>query len=145
MVRIGEILDRKGDDVATIRPDASLHDVITQLEQRGIGALVVSSDGQQLEGIVTERDIVRLIARQGSAALDDEVRSVMTRDVVTCGREASCDEVMSTMTESRFRHVPVLDDGRLAGIISIGDVVKSTIDQLEVKAKTLESYVTGTY
>lgn len=145
MVRIGEILDRKGSEVATIRPDATLHDVLSQLEQRGIGALVVSTDGRDVEGIVTERDLVRILARQGATALDQDVRSVMTTSVTTCGREASCDEVMAMMTESRFRHVPVVEDGGLAGIISIGDVVKSTIDELEVKAQTLESYVTGAY
>ena len=144
-MRIGEILDRKGGDVATIRPDASLHDVLAQLEQRGIGALVVSTDGSDVEGIVTERDLVRVLARQGAAALDGEVRSIMTTTVVTCARDATVDEVMSMMTDSRFRHVPVVEDGQLAGIISIGDVVKSTIDQLEVKARSLESYVTGTY
>lgn len=144
-MRIGEILDRKGKDVVTIRPDATLHDVLRVLEQHGIGALVVSTDGQDVEGIVTERDLVRILARQGAVALDGEVRSVMTRPVETCTRDATSDEVMSMMTDSRFRHLPVVEQGVLAGIISIGDVVKSTIDELEVKAQSLESYVTGTY
>lgn len=144
-MRIGEILDRKGSEVVTIRPDATLHDVLRQLEQHGIGALVVSTDGTEVEGIVTERDLVRILAQRGASALDGAVASAMTRSVRTCGRDASCDEVMSMMTESRFRHLPVVESGALVGIISIGDVVKSTIDELEVKAQSLESYVTGAY
>lgn len=144
-MRISEILDRKGTDVATIAPDATLHDVLRELERGGFGSLVVSTDGRTIEGIVTERDLVRVLAQRGASALDGDVRSSMTESVVTCGRDATVDEVMGMMTNSRFRHVPVVEDGALAGIISIGDVVKSTIDQLEVKAKSLESYVTGTY
>jgi CBS domain-containing protein len=144
-MRIGEILDRKGDEVVTIRADATLHDVLRQLEHHSIGSLVVSTDGRDVEGIITERDLVRVLARQGAAALDGDVRSTMTRSVQTCGREATCDEVMAMMTNSRFRHLPVVEDGVLVGIISIGDVVKSTIDELEVRAESLESYVTGAY
>jgi CBS domain-containing protein len=142
--RIGEILDRKGRDVTTIAPDRTLHDVLSLLEQRGIGALVVSRDGDDVAGVISERDVVRVLARSGAAALDQTVESVMTRDVATCDRSATADEIMARMTQSRFRHVPVLVDGRLAGIISIGDVVKSRMDELEVRAENLETYVTGT-
>lgn len=142
--RIGEILDRKGRDVTTIAPDRTLHDVLSLLEQRGIGALVVSRAGDDVAGVISERDVVRVLARSGAAALDQTVESVMTRDVATCDRSATADEIMARMTQSRFRHVPVLVDGRLVGIISIGDVVKSRMDELEVRAENLETYVTGT-
>lgn len=141
---IGEILDRKGTDVVTIAPDRSLHDVLALLEQHSIGGLVVSSDGTVVQGMITERDIVRALARSGAAVLDQPVSSCMSRTVVTCDRSSTADELMATMTESRFRHVPVVEDGVLAGIISIGDVVKSRIDDLEFRTEHLENYVTGT-
>lgn len=142
--RIGEILDRKGTDVATIAPEATLHDVVAMLEERGIGALVVSSDGSSLEGIVSERDVVRVLARSGAAALEQPVSNVMTRTVATCSRDQSADDVMGMMTDARFRHMPVLVDGQLGGIISIGDVVKSRMDELEFQTEHLQNYVSGT-
>lgn len=141
---IGEILDRKGAEVATIAPDSSLHDAIALLGEKRIGALVVSHDGSAVDGILSERDIVRVLARSGAEVLDQPVESVMTKKVATCDRSTTADEVMGRMTESRFRHMPVVVDGSLAGIISIGDVVKSRMDELEVRADNLESYVTGT-
>lgn len=144
MARIGEILERKGTGVVTIDPDATLHEVLAQLEEHGIGALVVSSDQRTIEGIVSERDVVRVLARSGADALDQQVRNVMTAQVTTCDREQSTDEVMGLMTQNRFRHVPVAVDGELGGIISIGDVVKSRMDELEYERGQLENYVTGT-
>lgn len=142
--KIGEILDRKGTDVVTIGPDATLHDVLAALEDHGIGALVVSSDGNGVEGVISERDVVRVLARSGAGALDQEVRTVMTSEVATCSRDQTADDVMAMMTESRFRHMPVVVDGALGGIISIGDVVKSRMDELEYRTEHLENYVTGT-
>ena len=144
MARIGEILDRKGTDVVTIGPDATLHDVLAALEEHGIGALVVSSDRRSIDGIVSERDVVRVLARSGTSALDQPVSGVMTAQVATCTREQTADEVMAAMTQSRFRHMPVAVDGALGGIISIGDVVKSRMDELEFERGQLENYVTGT-
>ena len=144
MARIAEILERKGTDVVTIRPDATLHDVLAQLEEHGIGALVVSSDQRAIEGIVSERDVVRVLARSGASALDQPVRDVMTAEVATCGVDQTSDEVMGVMTQSRFRHMPVAIDGALGGIISIGDVVKSRMDELEYETEHLQNYVTGT-
>lgn len=144
MARIGEILDRKGTDVVTIGPDASLHDVLAALEEHGIGALVVSDDQRTIQGIVSERDVVRVLARSGAGALDQPVRNVMTAEVTACDRDQSADEVMGMMTASRFRHMPVAVDGALGGIISIGDVVKSRMDELEYETEHLQNYVTGT-
>ncbi|MDX1658238.1 MAG: CBS domain-containing protein [Nitriliruptorales bacterium] len=141
--RVGEILDSKGSDVVTIRPDADLHEALATLAEHSIGAVVVSPDGNHVDGMLSERDIVRALARTGSEVLDESVSSVMSSPVSTCGREHSADEIMATMTSSRFRHMPVVDNDVLVGIVSIGDVVKSRIDELEVKATNLEEYVTG--
>lgn len=142
-INVACILNGKGREVATIAPDASAMDAADQLARHNIGALVVSSDGRAVEGIVSERDLVRQLARLGSHCLEGTVADVMSTDVITCTPEATCSELMATMTKGRFRHVPVLEGGELAGIISIGDVVKSRLDELEVQAKTLEQYVTS--
>jgi CBS domain-containing protein len=138
---ISAILERKGNDVVTIGPGRTLLDAARTLEEFGIGSLVVSRDGQSVDGILSERDIVRRVATRGAAALDDEVSTAMTREVVTCDRQTSVDDLMTTMTERRMRHIPVLVEGRLVGIVSIGDVVKSRIVELEVEREALESYV----
>lgn len=140
---IGEILDNKGTDVHTIGPDATLEEVLAALDRHRIGALVVSADGSSVDGVVSERDIVRVLARSGAGVLSQPVRSAMTEKVGTCSRGTTCDEVMATMTSSRFRHMPVVEEGRLAGLVSIGDVVKSRIDDLELTTDSLTSYVTG--
>lgn len=141
--RVGEILEQKGTDVVTIGPDATLNDALAKLAEHGIGALVVSSDGRGAEGVLSERDVVRALARSGPQVLEQPVSSAMTTSVSTCGRDATSDEVMATMTSSRFRHMPVVEDGAMVGIVSIGDVVKSRIDELELRADNLEDYVTG--
>lgn len=142
-VRVGAILDRKGDEVFTIAPDASIAEASRTLRERNIGALVVSSDGRDVGGILSERDIVRQMADEGADGLQRSVSEVMTTDVTTCSRERTADELMALMTNSRIRHVPVVEEGRMVGIISIGDVVKSRMDELETKAQALEEYVTG--
>lgn len=144
-VRVGVILARKGSDVATIRPGATLADAAQALAERNVGALVVSTDGSTVAGILSERDIVRRLAQAGAGALGLTVADVMTSEVTTCGRDATADELMATMTSGRIRHVPILEDGRLAGIVSIGDVVKSRIDELETQTEALQDYVTGSY
>lgn len=140
---IAEILNRKGRDVVTIGSDRPLRDALHLLEERGIGALVVSDDGSSVDGIISERDVVRVLARAGAESLDHAVSAIMTAQVETCHENATVDEVMGVMTESRFRHLPVVEDGRLGGIISIGDVVKSRMIELELQTENLQNYVTG--
>ena len=142
-LKISVILERKGADVVTIRPDAMLLAAAETLSTHNIGALVVSSDGQRVEGIVSERDLVRDLARLGTGAVKRTVADVMSRDVTTCGPDATIDDIMATMTDLHVRHVPILDDDVLVGIVSIGDVVKMRLDELEVEKDSLEQYVTG--
>lgn len=142
-VRVAVILARKGDDVATIRPGATVAEAARTLAEHDVGALVVSSDGRTVEGIVSERDIVRRLAESGATTVRVSVADVMTADVTTCGSDATVDELVATMTNRRVRHVPVVDQGGLAGIVSIGDVVKSRMDDLETQTETLSEYVTG--
>lgn len=143
-VPLSVILDRKGTSVATVSPRASVEDATAALAEHNVGALVVSSDGRAVEGILSERDIVRELARRGCDCLHGPVRDVMSTDVHTCGPDATVDDLMATMTQHRIRHVPVLQNGVLAGLVSIGDVVKSRLDELELQAETLEQYVLGT-
>ena len=142
-VRVGIILDRKGGEVVTIGPDATIADAAQRLREHNIGALVVSPDGRGVEGILSERDIVRRMAQEGADSLHLAVGEVMTTEVTTCDRDRTADELMALMTNSRIRHVPVVEDDEMVGIISIGDVVKSRMDELETKAQALEEYVTG--
>lgn len=142
-LKVSAILNAKGNEVATIAPDASIAVAADMLAQHNVGALVVSSDGRTVQGIVSERDLVRRLAGLGVACLEGSVSELMISDVTTCTLESTCDELMKWMTQGRFRHMPVLVDGELAGIISIGDVVKSRLDELEVQAEALEQYVIG--
>jgi CBS domain-containing protein len=140
---IQRILARKGADVAWVPPTATVTEVLAALRERNIGAVVVSDDdGRTPAGICSERDVVRRLAADGAAALELPVSEVMTSPVVTCGPSATVEETMALMTERRFRHVPVLDDGRLAGIVSIGDVVLSRVQELADEARTLHDYIT---
>ena len=141
-MNVQSILKTKGSDVATIGQQASLADAVAQLRDRGVGALVVSDDGQHIDGIVSERDVVRALAAHGASALGRTVRSVMSTTVVTCVADDSVEELMASMTERRIRHLPVVDDdGLLAGIISIGDVVKARLGQLQIENQALTEYI----
>lgn len=142
-LKISVILERKGGDVVTIRPDAMLLAAAETLSKHNIGALVVSSDGSAVEGIVSERDLVRDLARLGTGAVKRTVADVMSRDITTCGPDATIDDIMATMTRQHIRHIPILDNDALVGIVSIGDVVKMRLDELEVEKDSLEQYVTG--
>jgi CBS domain-containing protein len=142
-VRISSLLDAKGATVATIGPDASVADVLAELARHGIGALVVSSDRDHIEGIVSERDVVRRIHQVGAGLLAQPVASIMTSTVRTCSPDDDVESLIVTMTEHRIRHVPVLRDGVLVGIVSIGDVVKSRMDELEEDRKALVNYING--
>jgi CBS domain-containing protein len=135
------ILQAKGADVVTIDDQATVGEAARTLAKHGIGALVIASDDQDVRGILSERDIVRGLATQGLAVLDSPVSTLMTTAVTTCTPDDGLDALMATMTDQRVRHVPVLDGGRLAGIISIGDVVKHRVDELQVEAQTLHDYI----
>lgn len=142
-MRIYELLRSKGFDVITVRPTVSVAEVLGLLKEYNLGAVVISTDGRDVAGIVTERDIVRRLT-DGADFLEGPVSDVMTSEVQTCQAKDSVQSLMSTMTERRIRHLPVVDDrGRLAGIVSIGDVVKSHITQLEFERDQLEGYVSG--
>ncbi len=142
-MQVSDLLRRKGTDVATIVPATTIDQAVTELATHGIGALVVSSDGRSVDGILSERDIVRRLAASGPDTLALTAGDVMTADVITCGPPDQLNELMSTMTSGRFRHLPVTDDGVLVGIISIGDVVNARLDQLEAEREHLENYISG--
>ena len=140
-MRISDVLRAKpSHDVITINPDASVRELIALLAEHNVGALIVSSDGSTLDGIVSERDVVRRL-HGDDGVLDGEVSTIMTAVVETCDEETLLDDLMKTMTERRIRHVPVVKDGRIAGIISIGDVVKHKIGELQFERDQLDHYV----
>jgi CBS domain-containing protein len=142
-MHVQSILALKGDGVATITQAASLADAAQLLRDYGVGALVVSGDGRAIEGIISERDVVRAIAAHGAGALGRSVGSTMSTDVITCTVHDPVERLMSLMTERRFRHIPVVEDtGQLIGIISIGDVVKSRLNELETVNQALSDYIT---
>lgn len=140
-MNVQAILKNKGTQVETVRPDTSVDEVCKRLDELGIGALVVSADGERLDGIVSERDVIRLLAREGARILDTPVAQIMIRNVVTCACEDNVAHLMETMTEHRIRHLPVQKDGVLVGIISIGDVVKNRIRETEHEAEALREYI----
>ncbi len=142
-MRIADILAHKGSSVATIGRQVSVSDAVAELARRGIGALVVSPDGAHIDGIVSERDIVRRLDRLGASLLGTTVASIMSTPVFTCSPEDTPESVMATMTNRRVRHMPVMDDGRLCGLVSIGDVVKSRIEALEADHRVLVEYITA--
>ena len=140
-MRIIEVLKTKQhQEVITITPAAGVRELVKTLADHNIGALIVSSDGTSMDGIVSERDVVRRMHSDGTV-IDNTVGGIMTQVVQTCSSEDDLDDVMMTMTEGRFRHIPVVDDGRLVGIVSIGDLVKHKIDQLQFERDQLDSYV----
>ncbi len=135
------ILSAKGSRVVTIEPDATLGEVVAMLAQHRIGALVVADAGRRLLGIISERDIVRLLHENGTASLSIAVGEVMTRKVVTCTENETIAEIMELMTARKFRHVPVVESGRLVGIISIGDVVKARLGEFQQEHEALRDYI----
>jgi CBS domain-containing protein len=140
-MRISDVLSSKsGDQIVTIAPDASVRELLGLMAEHNIGAVVVSIDGRSVEGIVSERDVVRRL-HENDQILDGAVSAIMTREVRTCEPHTSVDELRVLMTERRIRHVPVVANGELTGIISIGDVVKSSLDQLQFERDQLDSYV----
>lgn len=140
---ISEVLDRKGRGARTVPPDASVRELVAALAEHGVGALVVSPDGGAVAGIVSERDVVRALAAPGDALLDSPVSQIMTSQVRTCTPADTVDGLMVLMTEQRVRHVPVVQDGRLVGIVSIGDVVKQRLDELQSERDHLSAYISS--
>jgi CBS domain-containing protein len=140
-MRISEVLAAKpSHDVVTITPDATVRELLALLAEHNVGALIVSNDGSTLDGIVSERDVVRRL-QEDESLLDHAVSAIMTREVNTCTAQDSVNNLMQVMTDKRIRHVPVLTDGKVTGIISIGDVVKSRMSELEFERDQLDSYV----
>jgi CBS domain-containing protein len=142
-MNVETILRTKGSAVATIRPDETVGVAVQQLIDRNIGALVVSNDGDSVDGIISERDIVHGLADHGAALLSLKVAEMMTRRVVTCELSDGVDQLMAEMTNRRIRHFPVVQDGQLRGIVSIGDVVKNRLDEVEYEARSLRSFIAG--
>jgi CBS domain-containing protein len=142
-MRITDVLRRKGDTVATISPDQSVSALLDALAEHKVGALVVTDADGAVEGIVSERDVVRHLQSRGADVLNQPVKSIMTSPVHTAEPDTSLEQLMVLMTERRFRHVPVVVDGRLAGIISIGDVVKHRIDELQIERDQLTAYISS--
>lgn len=140
-MQVGQIIRRKGGEVASVAPGMPATEIATILRHRGIGAVLVLETGGKLAGIVSERDIVHALAEHARGVADLTAADLMTTDVQTCKPAHEIDQVMRIMTDKRFRHLPVMDSGRLIGVISIGDAVKSRIEELEHERNALESFV----
>jgi CBS domain-containing protein len=136
-----QILEGKGRNVTTVAPEATVRMAVEALRDANVGALVVSSDGSHVDGIVSERDVVRRLASEGGALLDAPISSIMQSEVFTCSRGDHVDRLMHLMTDHRIRHLPVVEDGALAGLVSIGDVVKTHVDELEREKDQLVDYI----
>ena len=139
---VARILEEKGGAVETVSSDCTLDAAIHRLAERRIGALIVSDAENTVAGILSERDVMRALATEGASAFDAPVARYMTSKVTTCARATSIDELMELMTEGRFRHLPVVDDGQLVGVISIGDVVKRRIASVEADYQAMRDYIT---
>ncbi|MQY22108.1 CBS domain-containing protein [Nocardia macrotermitis] len=142
-MRISEVLRKKGSEVVTIGPEVTVRELLAVLAEHNVGAVVVSGDGLSLDGIVSERDVVRQLHRMGAELLGRPVADIMTMIVHTCSPEDRVESLRSTMTEHRIRHLPVVAHGRMVGIVSIGDVVKNAISELETEREHLEQYLQG--
>jgi CBS domain-containing protein len=140
-MRISDVIRSKGDLVVTISPEQTVKTLIDRLDEHGIGALVVSNDGKTIEGIVSERDVVRRLHRDGAAVLEQTVADIMTADVKTAAPEDNIEDTARVMTQARVRHLPIVSGGELVAIISIGDVVKHRIDELQVERDQLVDYI----
>ncbi len=142
-MHVESILKAKGTKVLTVSPHATIADAVELLSRHGIGAVVVSGDGASVVGILSERDVVRALAKGGTGVLEQKVASLMTVDVFTCDPDDTVGEIMSMMTTRRIRHLPVLRDGKLSGIVSIGDAVKYRLEEIELEASSLRNFIVG--
>ncbi|MCP4781121.1 MAG: CBS domain-containing protein [Hyphomicrobium sp.] len=139
-MNIAQLLKAKGRAVTTARPDAKLLDIVTSLASKRIGAIVIVGENGELAGIISERDVIRALAKSSETVLEDSASKHMTREVVACQKSTTIDEMMELMTQGRFRHVPVIEEGALIGIISIGDVVKNHIAEVEMEVTAMRGY-----
>ena len=143
-MQVHVILKSKADDgVVTIAPGATVTDAAQLLSARRIGAVIVSPDGKRVSGILSERDIVRELGKRGTGCLTDKVDALMTKKIVSCHRDETADDVLQKMTEGRFRHLPVVENGEMVGLISIGDVVKARLSELAMEKDALEGMIKG--
>lgn len=142
-MKVRDMLGQKGDKVATIRPNATIDTALHRLKLEDVGALVVSDDDQAVAGILSERDVVRGLPDHGAALLSMKVSELMTQSVKTCTPDDKIQDIMSEMTRSRVRHLPVVSEGKLCGIVSIGDVVKNRLEELETETHVLRDYIVG--
>lgn len=143
-MQVLQILKSKADDgVVTVPPGTKVSEAAKILAERRIGTVVISSDGETAQGILSERDIVRELSRRGGACLDATVETYMTSKLVTCTREEKSDDILAKMTEGRFRHMPVVEDGKLIGLITLGDVVKARLSELAMEKTALEGMIMG--
>jgi len=140
-MNVQSILETKGRDVVSIAPTATLQSAVHRLAEHRIGALLVLGPDHRVVGIVSERDIVRVLAERGAAVLSEPLSTVMTRTVVTCTRSDTIGDIMERMTTGKFRHVPVLDQDRVVGVVSIGDVVKLRLREMEDESSALRDYI----
>jgi len=140
---VSDILSQKGGLVFTVTPGTTLAQIAQQLSTRRIGSVLIMAEADTMVGIVSERDLVRALASHGAAALELEARHVMTRDVQTCHPDDPIEHVMETMTQGRFRHLPVVDHGELIGLISIGDVVKARLEETRHETEALKAYISA--
>lgn len=140
-MHVARILERKGERVVTAEPSTTVAEVARTLYRERIGALLIMEDDGSIAGIISERDIIRALASHGEGALGMPARELMTRSPVTCTSETTVEELMAKMSERRIRHLPVVDGGRLSGMVSIGDVVKNRLDELKSEADELRHYV----
>lgn len=141
---VAKILQSKGSaEVVTITPDKTVADAAQILSQRRFGSLVVSDDGEHPVGIISERDIVREIGKRGAGCLSEPVSELMTKELVTCDKSDKADEILAQMTKGRFRHMPVLEEGRMIGLITLGDVVKYRLEEVKMEKDALEGMIMG--
>lgn len=141
---VSQILKSKTDvGVISVKPEASISEAVGILSEKRIGTVVVSNDGASLDGILSERDIVRELGKRGVALMAEPVSAIMTSKLVTCGSGDKADDIMAMMTEGRFRHIPVVDDGTMVGLISIGDAVKARLSELSMEKDALEGMIRG--
>jgi len=140
---VQNILNEKGTKVATVRPHETIGTLVHKLKLENIGAVVVSQDGKRVDGIISERDVVRGLAAHGAELLAMRIDKLMIRDVLTCAPADSVKDVMQTMTSRRVRHLPVVEKGKMVGVVSIGDVVKNRLEDVEMEARVLRDYITA--
>ena len=138
---VSTILAAKGGDVITIEPTATLATAASLLTQKRIGALIILGAGGRVAGILSERDVVHALAQRGQQALDEPLSQSMTREVVTCASDDAINSLMERMTTGKFRHLPVVDSGKLVGIVSIGDIVKRRVDEMERESEAMRDYI----